>query len=140
MTTLHPRLIVADPNAAIVSYEQALSATLFERFVDGEGRVVHAAMAVGDGTFSLAQTVPEWGLFDPVTLGGTASLVHLDVNDPDAVAAALVRAGGSIVVPIADRPWGKREGRVQDPFGHLWVFSKQIEDVTAEEIARRLLS
>ena len=72
MTTLHPRLIVADPNAAIVSYEQALSATLFERFVDGEGRVVHAAMAVGDGTFSLAQTVPEWGLFDPVTLGGTA--------------------------------------------------------------------
>ena len=43
-------------------------------------------------------------------------------------------------VPIADRPWGKREGRVQDPFGHLWVFSKQIEDVTAEEIARRLLS
>ena len=60
MTTLHPRLIVADPNAAIVSYEEALSATLFERFVDGEGRVVHAAMAVGDGTFSLAQTVPEW--------------------------------------------------------------------------------
>ena len=138
MTHLHPRLIVADPDAAIEFYQTALGATLIERFTDGEDRVVHAALQLGDGQFSLTQSVPEWGMLDPHGRGGTASLVHLDVDDPDAVAAAVVKAGGFIVIPIADRPWGKREGRVADPFGHWWILSRRIEDLSAHEIARRL--
>jgi uncharacterized glyoxalase superfamily protein PhnB len=101
---------------------------------------VHAALRLGDDIVSFAQSVPEWGLLDPRALGGSASLIHIEVADPDAAARALVREGGEIIVPIADRPWGKREGRVVDPMGHLWVFSTRIEDVSAEEIARRLLA
>lgn len=138
MINLYPRLIVDDPDATIGIYERALGATLIERFVDGEGRVVHAAMQLGEGVFSLAQSVPAWGLNDPLTLGGSAVLIHLDVHDPDATAAALLHEGGKLVVPIADRPWGKREGRVADPAGHLWVLSRRTEDVAPEEIARRL--
>jgi PhnB protein len=140
MTTLHPRLIVADPNAAIAFYEAALGANLIEHFVDKEGRVVHAALSLGDGHFSLAQSVPEWGMFDPQQRSGTSSLIHVEVENPDAAAAAFVRYGGMIVVAIADRPWGKREGRVADPSGHWWVLSTRIEDVSAEEIAERLLA
>ena len=138
MQTLYPRLIVADVDAAIETYRRALGAVLIERFVDGSGRIVHAAMHIGDGLFSLAQSVTDWGLIDPHTLGGSASLIHLEVLDPDASAAAMVGEGGTLIVPIADRPWGKREGRVVDPSGHLWVFSRRIEDVAADEISRRL--
>lgn len=140
MPNLYPRLIVAEPDAAIAAYANVFGATLIERFTDPQGRVVHAALQIGGDIFSIAQSVREWGLLDPHMLGGSASLIHLEVADPDAVASAIEREGGEIVVSIADRPWGKREGRVKDAAGHLWLLSKRIEDVDAEEIARRLRS
>lgn len=139
MATLYPRLIVSDVDQTIGSLARALGAQLIERFVDREGRVVHAAVRLGDGIISLAQSVPDWGLHDPLSLGGSPVLIHLDVDDPDTSARALVSEGGSVIVPIADRPWGKREGRVADASGHLWILSRRIEDVEPDEIARRLL-
>ncbi len=35
----------------------------------------------------------------------------------------MVRLGGALVIPVENRPYGKRQGRVRDPFGHLWVIS-----------------
>lgn len=32
------------------------------------------------------------------------------------------------------RDEGKREGRLRDPFGHLWILSKTIREMTADEI------
>lgn len=137
-TNLYPRLIVSEPDVALEFYRQVLGAVLIERFVDDQERVVHAAFSIGQAVVSLAQAVAEWGLNDPLTLGGSPCLLHLTVNDPDKVASAFVAQNGQIVIPIEDRPYGKREGRVVDPSGHLWILSKTIEEVDAEEIARRL--
>lgn len=38
----------------------------------------------------------------------------------------MVKGGGTVIVSIEDRPWGKREGRIRDPFGHLWVISQDL--------------
>lgn len=138
MSSLHPRLIVADVDSAVEIYVHAFDAEPVERFVDQQGRVVHAAVSIRGSIVSLAQSVREWGLLDPKMLGGSASLVHLEVEDPDATAEAVVRQGGEIKVPIADRPWGKREGRVIDAAGHLWVLSKRLENLSAGEISRRM--
>ncbi|WP_228808869.1 VOC family protein [Nocardia farcinica] len=48
-------------------------------------------------------------------------LIMLTVPDPDATAAQMVRRGGELVIPVENRPYGRRQGRVRDPFGHLWV-------------------
>jgi uncharacterized glyoxalase superfamily protein PhnB len=138
MHSLYPRLIVSHVDTVIATYVKVFGAKLIERFADSEGRIVHAAMSVEDGVFSLAESVPAWGLRDPLALGGSPCLLLLEREDPDATAQAMVQAGGEVRVPIADRAWGKREGRVADPFGHLWILSRSIEDVSAEEIARRL--
>ena len=135
---LQPRLIVSDPDAAIGFYQKALGAAFIERFVDGGDRVVHAAISIQSAVVSLAQSNPDWGLLDPLSLGGSPCLIHLSIDDPDQVARDFVAKGGQVVVDIADRPYGKREGRVADPFGHLWVLSKTIEDLDADEISRRL--
>lgn len=137
-TALHPRLIVSDPDTALAYYQKALGAAVIERFTDDQDRVVHAAFTVEGAYVSLAQYVPEWGLKDPVSLNGSPCLLHLTVTDPDKIAEQMVREGGKIIIEIADRPYGKREGRVADPFGHLWILSKTIEDIDNEEIARRL--
>ena len=50
----------------------------------------------------------------------------------------MIDAGAQSVIEIADRPWGKREGRVADPFGHLWILSKPIEQLSDDEIRRRM--
>lgn len=135
---LHPRLIVAEPDAALEFYRRVFNANLIERFVDNQERVVHAAFSIGQAYLSLTQSVADWGLHDPLHLGGSPCLLHLSVEDPDRIASACVLNKGKIVIPIEDRPYGKREGRLADPSGHLWIVSKTIEAIDSEEIARRL--
>ncbi len=137
-TSLYPRLIVADPVAALAFYKQCFGADIIEHFTDDQGRVVHAAFSVFDAIVSLAQAVPQWGLTDPLSLGGSPCLLHLTVDDPDQIANSVQQNGGQILIAIEDRPYGKREGRVSDPSGHLWILSKTIEDIDADEIRRRL--
>ena len=137
-TDLYPRLIVDAPQEALDYYAATLDADIIENFADPEGRVVHAAFSVGNAILSLAESVPSWGLVSPSALGGSPCLLHLSVHDPDGTAARMVAAGGTQVIEIQDRPWGKREGRVADPSGHLWILSKPIEDVSEDEIRRRL--
>ncbi|WP_342213381.1 VOC family protein [Nocardia farcinica] len=72
-------------------------------------------------TVALAHSVPEWGWCDPDSIGGSPVLIMLTVPDPDATAAQMVRRGGELVIPVENRPYGRRQGRVRDPFGHLWV-------------------
>ena len=127
-TDLHPRLVVEDADRAIAYYETALGARLLERFTDGDGRVVHARLGIGGGEVSMAEQVPDWGLLGPRALGGSAVLLHLTVADCDAVGGRMTEHGGEVVIPIADRPYGKREGRIRDPFGHLWIVSTHLFD------------
>ena len=118
--SLRPRLIVSNPDESIAFYKAALEAVLEERYVI-DGIVVHAALSIGDLGFSLAAEVAEWGLLAPDTLGGSAVLVTLDVDDARAAGSRLVANGGNVLVPIEDRAYGRCEGRIQDPFGHLWI-------------------
>lgn len=130
-----PRLIVDDPNDAIDYYRRGLSARLVDRHVMGKV-VVHAVVAVGDATFTIAAEVAEWGLLSPTSVGGSSSLVTLDVDDAHAVGAAMVAAGAVVVVPIEDRPYGRCEGRVRDPFGHLWIPSHPIGPAKRRPVRR----
>ena len=136
--TLEPRLIVRDVDAALAFYRDAFAATGLERFTDQSGRVVHAAMRVGESNFTMAEEVKDWGLIPPDSSRGASVLLHLTVPNPDKIAEAMVDMGGKVIIEIEDRPYGKREGRVLDPFGHAWILSKTIENLTDEEIRERL--
>lgn len=50
----------------------------------------------------------------------------------DAVWAAMVAGGAEEVYPLADQFYGRREGRLRDPFGHLWIVG-QLRDAEPEE-------
>lgn len=128
-TELHARLVVQDADRAIAYYETTLGAELLERFTDNDGRVVHARLGIGNGQISMAEQVRDWGLLGPGALGGSAVLLHLTVGNCDAVGARMTEHDGEVVIPIADRPYGKREGRIRDPFGHLWIVSTHLFDL-----------
>jgi PhnB protein len=130
--SLKPRLIVRDPDESIEFYRAALGAVLEERYVV-DGRVVHAAVSIGGCPLSIAAEVTEWGLLSPTTLGGSAVLVTLEVDDARAVADRMVSHGADVLVPVEDRPYGRCEGRIQDPFGHLWIPTHEVPPDSAQE-------
>jgi PhnB protein len=43
-----------------------------------------------------------------------------------------------VVRPIADQFYGDRTGGVKDPFGNQWWLATHIEDVSMEEMKRRM--
>lgn len=137
-TELHPRLVIDRVDDAITFYREAFGAELIERFADSSGIVVHAAIRIGASIVSMTQEVEEWQLLGPTAIGGSAVLLHLTLADPDAACARAVERGAVVVISIEDRPYGKREGRLRDPFGHLWILSRPTESLSASEIQRRL--
>ena len=62
----------------------------------------------------------------PQTLKGTSVRLNLVVADPDALTARALAAGATVVFPIADQPYGMRQGRVADPYGHHWLIGKPL--------------
>jgi uncharacterized glyoxalase superfamily protein PhnB len=48
------------------------------------------------------------------------------------------RASDDDLVDPSDRFYGYRDGRLEDPFGHLWMVSQKIEELSPEEMQRRM--
>jgi hypothetical protein len=51
-----------------------------------------------------------------------------------------VAHGARVIFPIEDRFYGHREGRVVDPFCHVWILSKVVRHMRPEEIERALVA
>ena len=132
-----PYLSVSDADAAIAWYQQALGAELIYR-MQYQGKVGHAELLVGGGHLMLADEFPEMDHLGPEKRGGTS--VSLLVYVPDA-ATALERvkaAGGTIREELELKPWGDRSFQFRDPFGHSWTLATHEEDVSWEEVDRRM--
>ncbi len=134
---LHPRLVVDDAESALDFYTTALGATELVRYADPSGLIVHAEVQVGDSVFSVTGADGHHNL-SPTALGGSGLLLTLVVADADQVGASFEQGGAEVVIPIADQFYGRREGRLRDPFGHLWIISQDGEDLSEEEVRQRL--
>jgi len=125
-TAVSPMLSVRDGASAVEFYKRAFGAVELERITAPDGGVV-AQLSIGGAKFFLADESPEHANFSPESLGGTTVRIELFVEDPDAVAGQAVAAGATEVMPVADRPYGVRQGRVKDPFGHHWLVGRPLE-------------
>ena len=132
-----PRLVVDDAETAIDFYVTALGAIEVARFVEPSGKIVHAEVRLGSDLIALTESDGAHNV-SPTDLGGSPLLLSLTVDDADAVGDAMTAAGATVMIPIDDREYGRREGRLRDPAGHLWIISEQREDLSADEIAERL--
>ena len=135
--TIHPRLVVDDAAAAIDFYVAALDGTEVMRFADPSGKIVQAEVRIGDNLIALTEHDGDCNL-SPTHIGGSPLLLTITVDDADAVGAAMLRHGATVVIPIDDRFYGRREGRLRDPVGHLWIISQHLEELTHDEIVQRL--
>lgn len=134
---LTPRLVVDGAARAIELYERVFGAECLECYVMKDGRIVHAVLSIGGAVVALADEDAPRNR-GPKQFGGSPVILHLMVEDPDAVAESLVAMGGEILIPVGDQFYGYREGRVADPFGHVWILSRRLEILDPKEIQKRV--
>ncbi|HKG59624.1 MAG TPA: VOC family protein [Pyrinomonadaceae bacterium] len=135
--SLTPYLVIDGAAEAMEYYTKAFGAVELFRMEHG-GKIGHAEMKIGDSPFMLSDEMPQYK--GPKALGGTPVSLMIYVDDVDKIYPQAIAAGGTEVKPLQDQFYGDRSGTLTDPFGHIWTIATHKEDVTPEEIEKRLAS
>jgi PhnB protein len=136
--TATPYLIVKGAAEALEFYKKAFGAEELMRCPMPDGRLGHAEIQIGNSRIMLADEFPEMGAKGPLELGGCPIGICLYVLDSDGAFNRAVSAGAKSLRPVQDQFYGDRSGTLTDPFGHQWTISTHKEDVSPEEMERRM--
>ena len=133
-----PYLCVDDANAAIDFYCRVLGATERMRMPMQNGKIAHAEIAIGDAVIMLADEAPDMGARSPKSIGGSPVMLYVYVDDVDRVFNEAVQSGSTVLNSVEDKFYGDRSGEFEDPFGHCWNIATHVEDLSDEEMSRRM--
>jgi PhnB protein len=139
-TTPYLALPAGEGEAAIDFYKKAFNAEELSRMPGQDGKGIgHAEIRIGDSPLMMGEECPQMPTFkSPKTVQGTTVSVVLYVKDVDQAFKQAIDAGATAQMPPQDMFWGDRYGKLQDPFGHEWGMATHIEDVSPEEMKRRM--
>jgi PhnB protein len=137
-STVMPYLSVDGAAEAIEFYKTMFGAVESVRMPQPDGSIGHAELTIGDSVVMLSDEFPDMGVLSPKSIGGTPVTLNVYVDDADDVVDRAVSAGATVVQPIEDRFYGDRAGQILDPWGHRWNVATHVEDVSPEEMQRRL--
>ncbi|MFJ4848644.1 MULTISPECIES: VOC family protein [unclassified Streptomyces] len=138
-----PHIMVDDAAAAVDFYQRAFGAREDVRVDAPGGGILHAEISIGRSVLMLGDASTEEAegasFTAPTALNGATTVtLHVFVTDVDSLAERAEAAGAVILQPPTDMFHGDRTVVLQDPSGHIWVFLTHVEDVSEEELRRRL--
>jgi PhnB protein len=135
-----PCLVVQGAAKALGFYTDVFGATERMRFAGPGGTIAHAEIQIGDSVLIVEDESPQRGTTAPPAGGlpGTSVFQFIFVSDVDAVIARAVELGATLKRAPENQFYGDRDGFVIDPFGHGWTVSSHVEDVSSEELGRRM--
>jgi PhnB protein len=136
-----PYLSLRNAAEALAFYKKAFGAVELYRMDMPGGKIGHAEIQIGNSRIMLADEFPEMPdvvCRSPRTIGGTSVGFNVYLEDVDARFKEAVEAGAVVKRPVKDQFYGDRSGTVEDPFGHVWTLSTHVEDVSPEEMAKRM--
>jgi len=132
-----PRIAFRDPAKAIEFYKRALGAVEKFRFQIGDS-IPHAELTIGQSAIDITGEWPEGGRFSAETLGNSPISISVEVPDVDAFTDHAVAEGMTVVREPKDQFYGHRDATLQDPFGYQWGIYTVKEDMSVEEMHRRM--
>ncbi len=128
--SLTPYIVTPRCADAIEFYKHVFGATERMRMPTPDGGIGHAELKIGESVLMLASGSDQWP--------ATSSLTCVYVEDCDAVFQRAVDAGATVLEELSDKFYGDRSGSVRDPFGQRWSIMTHKEDVSPEEMERRM--
>lgn len=136
--TVTPYLVIKGAAQAIEYYKKVFGATVVVRMDGPDGRVMHSELQIGSSRIMLADENQSMGATSATTIGNSPVSLYLYLPDVDKVVDKAVAEGAKILKPVQDQFYGDRSGFIQDPFGHLWGIATHKEDVSDEEMKKRM--
>ena len=134
--TITAHIVVAGAARAAEWYAEVFGATEHGRLAVPGGKLMQVELRVGDSTVMLADEFAELGVLSPLSIGGTATVLHLRVDDARAVFERGVANGAEVRQPLQEAFWGELYGQITDPFGHRWGIAQRVRDVPRDELER----
>ena len=128
--TVTPYLTVDDAALQIDFLKRAFNAQVKYEMKDDKGNIRHAEVLVGDSVLMIGQARDEW---KPRPM-----MLYLYVPDVDATYQSALAAGAKSVQEVTNQFYGDRSGGVEDPQGNQWWMATHVEDVSPEEMDRRM--
>lgn len=139
--TVTPYLAIKGADSAIEFYKKAFDAKERKRVLSpDEETVVHAEIQIGDSILMMSEEMPQHDMPSPKMLNGTPICLSIYTENVDDVFNQAVEAGARVIKPVEDQFHGDRVGYVEDPFGYKWAIMRHIEDVSPQEINKRMMN
>lgn len=135
-----PYLVINGAAKAIDFYKKAFGAKEIGRLSMPDGKIGHAEIQIGNSRIMLSDENQEWGNKSPQTLGGCPVGLCIYVENVDEVYKNALAAGGKTEknMEVKDQFYGDRSGTVVDPFGFKWTIATHTEDVSFDEMQKRM--
>ena len=130
-TAVTPYLIVKDVKAQLDFCQRAFGATVHMKMQMPDGSIGHSDVSINGAHVMMGQARPPQHQAMPC-------MIHLYVDDADALHAKALAAGATPDMPVMDHFYGDRAGSVKDSNGNVWWISTHGEDVSQEEMSRRM--
>jgi PhnB protein len=129
--TVTPYIMVEGVESVMNFLTAAFGAESWEVMKAPDGSIMHAQMMVGNSMLMLAGArPPEWP--------SQPASFYLYLPDCDAAYRRALAAGATSIMEPADQFYGDRHGGVKDAAGNSWWIATHIEDVSEEEMKRRM--
>jgi PhnB protein len=126
--TVNVFLEVNDAEKALKFYNNVFDADILTVLRNPEGTIRYAEFKVNDSIIMLAED-------KNAHPGGV--LIRLYVGDAEEVFDACVNNGCEVIEPLREQFYGDKAGRVKDPFGHQWMISRHLEDLSPTQLKER---
>ena len=136
--TITPHLVCAGAAEALAFYQKAFGGVEVGRMPGPGGKIMHSEMRIGDSRIMVVDEFPDYGSNGPLALKGSPVVIHMYVQDADAVWEKALAAGAKPIMPLADMFWGDRYGQLEDPFGHRWAIATHQRDMSMQEIEQAM--
>jgi PhnB protein len=137
-SSVTPYLIVNGASKALDYYKMAFGAQELMRFDGPDGKIMHAEIQIGNARIMVADESPEMGHKSPQSIGGSATGLMLYVDDADSTFERAITGGAKVMKKVENQFYGDRSGSLTDPFGHIWTIATHVEDVSEEEMQKRM--
>jgi PhnB protein len=125
-TFFAPELYINKGVQDISFYQNAFGAIEHFRFLNDDGSIHVAELAIDDAIFHIHETMGNTRFFSPDKNNGNTVCIGLFVEDVLTVMAKAINAGAIEINPVEDYDYGYRQGMIKDPFGHYWQIQKKI--------------
>lgn len=131
--TITPYMAFKDAHGLIEFLKKAFDSKV-EVHLSPDGTVVNAQAQVGDSMVLIGQ-VPK----DRPDSELMPVMLYLYVEDADAWYRKALTAGAQSIREPEDQVYGDRVGAVRDPANNQWWFATHKEEMSSEELVRRVM-